>query len=373
MSSAAAVAKSRVPAVTSCSLPVSNGILEMRVYPGVQGREESIAMVARVRHGQYTRLGFESQAAFSGELGSDRAIVMRVHDQCQTSEVFGSVKCDCKQQLERALAVLTARAKHAWCKLHGCKAPAECSGEHASSPATSVGSDATNPDADASAAAGALDPDAIVGVVVYLKQEGRGIGLAAKVAAYALQERADGEFAGYARCHSAAAAHTRVGRAPLSLQVPAAGSAGGEGEGEGGLDTVDANRALGLPDDSRHYGVVVDILRDLSLAHSEGGEDVDAAADGAASSGAGAMPSPPAAVRARAALLTPRPIVLMTNNPRKKEELRRLGVPLAEELMPCRVEPPSPLAAAYMRTKAERMGHFMKAEAKPATVVSAVE
>ena len=94
---------------------------------------------------------------------------MRVHDACLTSEILGSLKCDCAQQLRLSQHHL---AKHG-------------------------------------------------GVLIYTPQEGRGIGLAAKVAAYALQE--------------------------------------------GGLDTVDANVALGLPAEARDYSAVRDILDHLRI------------------------------------------------------------------------------------------------------------
>ena len=96
---------------------------------------------------------------------------MRVHSECMTSEVFGSLKCDCKEQLDAAMAAV------------------------------------------ANAGAGA---------VLYLRQEGRGIGLANKIRAYALQSR--------------------------------------------GHDTVDANRLLGLPDDARRYDVARDMLAHLGVA-----------------------------------------------------------------------------------------------------------
>lgn len=335
---------STVPTV--CNLPIGDGILEMRVYPGSAGREESIAMVARVKHGQYSRAGVTAPRA--AELGSKQAVVMRVHDQCQTSEVFGSVKCDCKQQLDKALSVAVARARRAWHEMHAGAAEARDI-ESSSDGAASAGSAADEGSVDSDASPD-LDPDAIVAAVLYLKQEGRGIGLAAKVAAYALQEREDGEFAGYARSH------------PLPHAEGSVGDADGTGAG---LDTVDANRKLGLPDDSRDYRVVTDILRDLGLLSQETAGNT--AGEGAAS-GAGAMPS----VHDIKAVTAPaRTLVLMTNNPRKREELRRLGVPLAEELMPCVVDPPSPLAAAYMRTKAERMGHSLEGQAPSAPALSA--
>lgn len=98
-------------------------------------------------------------------------VLVRVHSECMTSEVFGSLKCDCKEQLEAAMAAI-ARA----------------------------GS----------------------GAILYLRQEGRGIGLANKIRAYALQSH--------------------------------------------GHDTVDANRLLGLPDDARSYEVARDMLAHFGVA-----------------------------------------------------------------------------------------------------------
>jgi GTP cyclohydrolase II len=115
--------------------------------------------------------------------------------------------------------------------------------------------------------------------VIYLFQEGRGIGLASKIAAYALQQVSNGSP---------------------------------------GLDTVDANRALGLPDDIREYNAVADILRDLQILD--------------------------------------RPVLLLTNNPRKVEHLLKLGVNCTR--IPCVVTAPSDFAKAYVGVKSERMGHF---------------
>jgi GTP cyclohydrolase II len=106
-----------------------------------------------------------------GDLRSREDVLVRVHSECITSEVFGSLKCDCKPQLEAAMAAV--------------------------------------------ASAG-------MGAVLYLRQEGRGIGLSNKIRAYALQ------------------AH--------------------------GHDTVDANRLLGFPDDARSYDVARDMLAHLGVA-----------------------------------------------------------------------------------------------------------
>jgi GTP cyclohydrolase II len=199
------------------------------------------------------------------------AIVLRVQDQCLTGEVFSSVKCDCKGQLDHSLALLGRLA----------------------------------------AGGGGGGGGAIAGLLVYLLQEGRGVGLVMKVAAYALQEAA----------------------APGT----AAAAAGGGG---GGLDTVDANRALGLPDDAREYRAVADILGSLGLGGGGAGA-------GGAGEGAGAPPPSP-------------PLFLLSNNPRKAEALGALGVRLAGRL-PCLVPPVSALAEGYMKAKAERMAHDIPA------------
>ena len=111
------------------------------------------------------------------------------------------------------------------------------------------------------------------GVVVYMRQEGRGIGLGNKIRAYALQE--------------------------------------------GGLDTVDANRALGLPDDARKYDVAAEMLADLGVAS----------------------------------------VALLTNNPLKVEGLERAGV-VIKRRVPHLVHVPGP-ARGYLEVKARRMGHLL--------------
>lgn len=148
--------------------------------------------------------------------------MVRVHDACFTSEVLGSLKCDCREQLQLALEHI-----------------------HNHPP----------------------------GIVIYLQQEGRGIGLANKIAAYALQEK--------------------------------------------GLDTVDANRALGLPDDCREYSAVKHILNDLGV----------------------------------------KSIILMTNNPRKIVQMESLGIQVTGRL-PCIVSP-SEFNQGYLQAKEERMSHML--------------
>jgi 3,4-dihydroxy 2-butanone 4-phosphate synthase/GTP cyclohydrolase II len=117
------------------------------------------------------------------------------------------------------------------------------------------------------------------GVLLYLRQEGRGVGLANKISAYALQDE--------------------------------------------GLDTVQANLALGLPEDARDYNAAAEMLLDLGIYQ----------------------------------------VAVLTNNPAKIEGLRSHGVEVVERL-PVRVEP-NPLNTSYLRTKQEKLGHLF-----PSSVLS---
>lgn len=191
----------------------------------------------QTRWGEFKLFAYESAverdphlAIVKGDIGaydasgraveSNEPVLIRVHSECLTGDVFGSGRCDCGPQLDAAMQRIAAEGK---------------------------------------------------GVLLYLRQEGRGIGLTQKLHAYALQEK--------------------------------------------GLDTVEANRQLGLPVDKRDYGIGSQILRDLGL----------------------------------------RDIRVMTNNPRKIYGLEGYGLRVVEQV-PLRIAP-SPHNQAYLETKKLKLGH----------------
>ncbi len=161
-------------------------------------------------------------ALVKGEVSGHPDVLVRVHSECLTGDVFHSLRCDCGEQLESALAMIETEGR---------------------------------------------------GVLLYLAQEGRGIGLLNKLRAYKLQEE--------------------------------------------GLDTVDANLRLGLPADLRDYGIGAQILADLGLTS----------------------------------------IKILTNNPKKIRGLEGYGLSVSEQV-PI-VHTSNPHNEAYLRAKADRMGHTL--------------
>ncbi|MEZ4494227.1 MAG: bifunctional 3,4-dihydroxy-2-butanone-4-phosphate synthase/GTP cyclohydrolase II [Dehalococcoidia bacterium] len=163
----------------------------------------------------------EHVAIVMGTIMPEEPVLVRVHDQCVTGDVFGSLRCDCGEQRTAAMKMIAETG----------------------------------------------------GVFLYMRQEGRGIGLHNKIRAYDLQDQ--------------------------------------------GMDTVDANLALGFPADRRDYGIGMQILRDLGI----------------------------------------RKMRLITNNPAKRVGLEAYGLEVVERI-PIEVTP-NPHNISYLETKRTRMGHLL--------------
>jgi len=164
-------------------------------------------------------------ALVKGTWTADEPILVRVHSSCVTGDIFGSCRCDCGGQLHRAMEMVEEAGK---------------------------------------------------GVVVYMNQEGRGIGLLNKLKAYELQER--------------------------------------------GMDTVEANLALGFQMDERDYGIGAQILRDLGVTKMK----------------------------------------LMSNNPKKRTGLIGYGLEIVDNV-PIEI-PANEHNRFYLQTKRDKMGHSIKVE-----------
>src|SRR6201987_1781326 len=198
--------------------------------------QRSLVRVASTRlpttFGVFDLIGFERANVDKGETESalllmlgdlqNRVPLLRIHSQCLTGEVLGSLRCDCRGQLELAMSAIADEGS---------------------------------------------------GLVIYEHQEGRGIGLMAKLRAYALQDQ--------------------------------------------GLDTIEANHALGFDADYRDFNLAVSVLHELDI----------------------------------------RQVRLMSNNPQKVEALTKGGIEVIERIA-CEA-PPNPYSLSYLRTKRERMGHSL--------------
>ena len=180
-------------------------------------------------HGEWTMVAYandvdhqEHVAFVKGDVTGRESVLVRMHSECLTGDVFHSLRCDCGQQLDAAMRTIAEEG---------------------------------------------------AGVIVYLRQEGRGIGLVHKLRAYALQD--------------------------------------------GGLDTVQANEALGFRADLRDYGIGAQILVDLGLTT----------------------------------------IRILTNNPKKIVGLEGYGLSVTQQL-PLRVEP-NDHNRGYLSTKRDKLGHLL--------------
>lgn len=193
-----------VSMVAEAKLPSTFGDFTLKVYQNTVDGKEHVALI-------------------KGAIDPDKPVLVRVHSECLTGDIFGSKRCDCGPQLHAAL--------------------------------NQIG-------------------EAEAGVLLYMRQEGRGIGLVNKIKAYALQEQ--------------------------------------------GMDTVDANLALGFQPDPRDYGIGAQILFDLGVRYMR----------------------------------------LLTNNPKKRVGLQSYGLDVVD-LVPIEVDT-TVENQQYMATKRDKMGHILR-------------
>ena len=184
------------------------------------------------KYGEFTAYGYVNRlngehhvALVKGDIGDGKDVLCRVHSECLTGDVFGSLRCDCGQQFAAAMSQIEKEGR---------------------------------------------------GIVLYMRQEGRGIGLINKLRAYELQEQ--------------------------------------------GMDTLEANLALGFDGDEREYYIGAQILRDLGV----------------------------------------KTLHLLTNNPDKVYQLEEFGMEITERI-------PIQMSATmydlfYLQTKQKRMGHILNYE-----------
>ncbi len=318
--------------------------------------------------GTFELVGFDNQldgkehiAIVKGDVAGKENVLVRIHSECFTGDILGSYRCDCGSQLKKAMRTIEDKGEGIVLYL---RQEGRGIGLINKIKAYKLQDSRCDCGSQLKKAMRTIE-DKGEGIVLYLRQEGRGIGLINKIKAYKLQD--SGLDTVDANKKAMRTIEDKGEGIVLYLRQ--------EGRGIGlinkikayklqdsGLDTVDANLALGFGEDERDYAVAAQMLKALGVksvvlmtnnpAKIDSGLDT---VDANLALGFGEDERDYAVAAQMLKALGVKSVVLMTNNPAKIEGLESYGMKVVKR---AEIEiKPNEVNEKYLRTKFERMGH----------------